>query len=74
MDAMIGTKIGAATVFGSLLDSKNQVRVVFDKDVLAKEWYGCSDGTTTGYMKVQTNDIYQKFLPFTKHVPSVIEV
>lgn len=74
MDAMLGTKIGAATVFSSLLDSENKVRIVFDKEVLAEEWYGCSDGTTTGYMKVKTDDIYRKFLPFTKHTATVIEV
>ena len=67
METMLGTKIGAATVFSSLLDSGNKVQIIFDKEVLVKEWYGCSDGTTTGYMKVRTDDIYQKFLPFTKH-------
>lgn len=74
METMLGTKIGAATVFSSLLDSENRVRIVFDKDVIAEEWYGCSDGTTTGYMKVRTEDICQNFLPFTKHTLSVIEV
>lgn len=74
MDAMLGTKIGAATVFSSLLDPENRVSILFDKDILAEEWYGCSDGTTTGYMKLKTADIFQKFLPFTDHVPSVIEM
>jgi Ala-tRNA(Pro) deacylase len=74
MELMLGTKIGAATVFSSLLDTENQVRIVFDKEVLAEKWYGCSDGTTTGYMKLQTEDICKKFLPFTNHTLSVIEV
>lgn len=74
MEAMLGTKIGAATVFSSLLDQENKVQIIFDKDVLSEEWYGCSDGTTTGYMKVRTDDIYQKFLPFTKHAAAAIEV
>lgn len=74
MEAILGTKIGAATVFSSLLDKDNKVRIVFDKDVLSEEWYGCSDGTTTGYMKVRTDDIVRKFLPFTKHPAAVIEV
>ncbi len=52
----------------------NQVRIVIDKDVLAEKWYGCSDGTTTGYMKVAVKDICDTFLPFTCHVPSVISV
>ncbi|MFR4990364.1 prolyl-tRNA synthetase associated domain-containing protein, partial [Anaerotruncus colihominis] len=74
MERILGTKIGAATVFGSLLDTENKVRIVFDKEVIAEKWYGCSDGTTTGYMKMQTEDIYKKLLPYTNHTFSVIEV
>ncbi|MDR2782394.1 MAG: hypothetical protein LBB48_00875 [Treponema sp.] len=74
MEAMLGTKIGAATVFSALLDRENDVRVVFDKDVLTEEWYGCSDGTTTGYMKVRTEQIVNVFLTFVKHTPTIIEV
>ncbi len=74
METMLGTKIGAATVFSSLFDTESRVRIVFDKEVLAEEYYGCSDGTTTGYMKLKTEDIYQKFLEYTRHTPSVIEV
>lgn len=74
METMLGTKIGAATIFSSLFDTESRVRIVFDKEVLAEEYYGCSDGTTTGYMKLKTEDIYQKFLEYTGHTPSVIEV
>lgn len=74
MESILGTKIGAATVFSSLLDTENKVRIVFDKEVIAEKWYGCSDGTTTGYMKVRTEDICKKFLPYTNHTFSVIEV
>ncbi len=74
METMLGTKIGAATVFSCLLDTAHSVKIVFDKDVLAEEYYGCSDGTTTGYMKIKTTDIYQKFLKITKHTPIVVEV
>lgn len=71
---LVGVKIGATTVFGTLLDSENKIKVVFDKEVLSEEYYGCTDGTTTGYMKVKTDDIFNKFLEFTKHTPIVIEV
>ena len=74
METMLGTKIGAATVFGCLSDTQNKVRIVFDADVLKNEWYGCSDGTTTGYMKVRTDDILHKLLSFSNHKPFVIEV
>ena len=70
----LGVKIGAATIFGVLLDPDNEVRVVIDKDILSEEWYGCSDGTTTGYMKVKTAGIFNDFLPFAKHQPTVISI
>ena len=73
MEAILGTTIGAATVFSSLLPSAGKVKIVFDKDVLAQEWYGCSDGTTTGYMKIKTDHIYRKLLPFTGHTATVID-
>lgn len=74
MGRMLGTNIGAATVFSALLDKDNKVRIVFDKDVLMEEWYGCSDGTTTGYMKIKTEQIIRGFLQFTGHEPAIIEV
>lgn len=74
MKNILGVKIGAATIFGVLMDNENVVQVVFDKDVLLEEWYGCSDGTTTGYMKVKTNQIVNNFLTYTKHIPTVIQM
>lgn len=74
MDVMLGTKIGAATVFSVLLDEENAVQVVFDSDVLKEEWYGCSDGTTTSYMKIKTQQIVHDFLTAARHQPAVIEV
>lgn len=46
METMLGTKIGAATVFSAILDNQNKVQIVFDKDVVNSEWYGwCNYGT-----------------------------
>jgi len=74
MEKMLGTKIGAATVFSAIIDNNNAVQIVFDKDVVAEEWYGCSDGTTTGYMKISTAQVIHEFLPFVEHTPTIIEV
>lgn len=66
MHPILGTNIGAATVFSVLLNTARQVRLVFDSDVLAEKFYGCSDGTTTGYMKIKTADITGIMLPALK--------
>ena len=68
----VGVEVGATTVFGLLLDKECEIRTVFDKDVLADEKYGCTDGTTTGYMCVKTKDITEKFLPYVNHNYEII--
>ena len=74
MESMLGTKLGAVTVLSALLDEENAVQIVFDADVAAEKWYGCSDGTTTGYMKLETAEILHTFLPYAKHTAAVITV
>lgn len=74
LDKMLGTTVGATTIFGVLLDKDNKVQVVIDKDVLSEEWYGCSDGTTTSYMKISRDWIMHDFLAYTQHTPKIIEI
>lgn len=66
MESMLGTKIGAATVFSILKDEAKNVKIVFDSQVCDEEYYGCSDGTTTCYLKIKTADILQKLFPYAK--------
>jgi Ala-tRNA(Pro) deacylase len=63
MASMLGTQIGAVTIFSALLPSADGVQIVVDRDVADADWYGCSDGTTTGYMKLKTEDVLDTFLP-----------
>ena len=74
METVLGTKIGAATVFSVLLPSAGNVRLVLDRDVLAEPYYGCSDGTTTGYLKLRTEDVLHRFLPAAGRTPELVTV
>ncbi len=73
-EEILGVKVGAATIYSVLSDWDRTIQVVFDKDVVEMEYYGCSDGTTTGYMKVKTEDILQKIIPYSKHKFRVIKI
>lgn len=74
MEELLGAKIGAATVFSALLDREKRLRVVFDREVAREEWYGCSDGVTSSYLKLRTQRVLRDLLPFAGHPASVIEV
>lgn len=74
MRELLGTKTGAATVFSGLLESAKDVRFVLDRDVLREEFYGCSDGTTTGYLKLRTADVVEQLLPYLGHPATIIDL
>ena len=74
MEEMLGSKVGAATVFGTLLDVDRDVQIILDREVAEEECHGCSDGTATCYMKIKTKDITEKLLPYTKHKAVIVEM
>jgi len=70
----LGTVIGATTFFSSLLESANDVRVVFDRDVLQDDYYGGTDGTTSCYLRIKTRDLTESIFPYIHREITVIEV
>ena len=63
LEELLGVKIGATTLLSLLLPSAKDVQLVFDRDVLAQEYYACSDGTVTGFLKMKTCDMLNVLLP-----------
>ena len=74
LESMLGTKVGSASVLSLLHDPENRVQLVIDRQVLIAPWFGCSDTTTTGYMKLVTDALLQIFLPYVGHVPAFIDI
>ena len=74
LKSMLQTDIGAATVLSCIADPDCAVTVVLDKAVADAKSDGCSDGVNTGYLKLKTDDVCHKILPYLKHEAVVIEV
>lgn len=74
MKEMLGTEIGATTIFSSLIDNDNKVEIVIDRDVLNEKYYGCSDGTTTNYIKIEVSELINRILPYSNHKETIIEM
>ncbi len=74
LESMLGTRVGSASVLSLLHDPEQRVRLVMDRQALEAPWYGCSDTTTTGYMKLPTDALLHAFLPFVDHEPTMIDV
>ena len=70
---MLGCEVGSTTVLSLFNDSENEIRLVIDKAVLESEYYGCTDSTTTSYMRIKTEDLINKVIPYLKHTPIYID-
>ncbi len=68
-----GVEPGATTVFAVLLDGGNEIKTVIDEDILKEEYFGCTDGTLTTYMKIKTGEVF-KLLDYSKHKAEIINV
>lgn len=73
MQELAHTVIGAATALSAILDKGHTFTVVIDKAVAESTTYGCSDGTTTSYLKLRTSDLL-RLLAACDHTPKIIEV
>ncbi len=74
LNELCGLQVGATTVYACLLDTQQRLRLVFDSAVLDSPWFGCTDGTTTCYMRVKTADILERLLPYCGHGYEVITI
>lgn len=70
----LGTKPGSASVVGALHDKDDYVQIIIDKEVAECEWFVCNTGINTTHLKVKTQDILKKFLPYTHHRPRIVDL
>lgn len=56
MLSMLGNPVGGTSML-CLVSAPENISVVFDKDVLSDQYFGCNDCTTTCYLKLRTEDL-----------------
>ena len=60
---LTGVRVGATTLLSAILPSAADVRLVMDRSVAESEWFACTDGTATCFVKILTRDLLEKYLP-----------
>jgi len=65
---------GSVSIMGLVNDIERKVTLVIDKAVLEGNYIGLHPCINTSSLRVKTKDILEKFLPYTKHEPIVIEI
>lgn len=63
LQAKLNTDLGATTIFSLLQPDCQNVQLVVDQHIFDTDSYGCSDGTTTNYLKLTMTDLKNTILP-----------
>ena len=59
---LTGAHVGATTVLSGVWPACAGVHLVMDASLAASEWFACTDGTPTCFVKLRTRDLLDKFL------------
>ena len=65
---------GSATVLGLMNDKAHQVRLLMEREVYEAEYLSCHPCICTSSLKLKTADILCKFLPYTGHEVTVVDL
>ena len=57
-----GVLVGATTILSAVLPQAGGVHLVMDRSVAESEWFACTDGTATCFVKIKTRDLLEKYL------------
>jgi len=68
MQEFLGIAPGSVSVLGLMNDTHKRVRLLIDKSVIKQhEYIGCHPCINTSSLKIRTNDLLEKFLPYVEH-------
>ena len=57
-----GVEVGATTILSAVLPQAQGVHLVMDRTVAQADWFACTDGTATCFVKIRTRDLLDKYL------------
>ena len=64
---LTGVEVGATTILSAILPECAPLHLVMDRSVAESEWFACTDGTATCFMKIRTEDLLGKYVPASGH-------
>ena len=74
MEKFLNITPGSVSIIGLMNDREHQVKLLIDSDVLKDEYLGCHPCINTSSLKLKVADVLEKFLPYTGHDYTVVEL
>lgn len=74
MEKYLDITPGSVSILGLMNDTNHDVHVSIDKELLSDEYLGCHPCINTSSLKIKMSDILKKFLPYTGHEATIVEL
>lgn len=74
MEQFLNLTPGSVTILGLMYDREHRVKLLIDKEVIDNEYLGCHPCINTSSLRLKTSDVLDKFLPYTGHTPTIVEL
>ena len=72
LQELTGVQVGATTILSCILPECAPVLLVMDREIAESEWFACTDGTPTCFVKIRTKDLLDKYIPHSGHHLTII--
>ena len=59
---LTGVRVGATTILSAVWPACANVHLMMDASIAASEWFACTDGTPTCFVKLRTHDLLDQYL------------
>ena len=74
MEKYLNIEPGAVSILGLMYDREKRVRLLIDRETLEAEYLGCHPCVNTSSLKIKMSDILEKFLPWTGHDYTAVDL
>ena len=72
MERLLDIHPGAVSVMGLMNDKNGEVRLLVDRDLCEKEFFGAHPCVNTSSLKFKSSDIFERFIPAVNHTPTFV--
>lgn len=74
MERLLDITPGSVSVLGLMNDSRREVRLLIDRELLNDEYIGCHPCINTSTLKIRTADVINIFLPKLGVTPTIVDL
>lgn len=74
MEQFLNITPGSVSVLGLMNDKDCNVTLLVDKDIINNEYVGCHPCVNTSSLKLKITDLLDKFLPYTNHSVTLVDL